>query len=49
MDELLEDLNLPKRESPEMIELLRTCSPGEQAVIKELVAAIKPVLHKLDL
>lgn len=49
VDELLADLNLPKRESPEMLELLQNSSPGEQILLAELIAAIKPVLHKLDL
>ena len=49
VDELLVDLGLPKREGPEMSELLRNCSPIERSVLRELVAAIKPVLQKLDL
>ncbi len=49
VNELLADLNLPQKGSPEMIELLRNCSLGEQAVIKELVLAMKPVLKKLNL
>ena len=49
VDELLADLDLPKRESPEMLGLLSNCSPGEQAFFSELIAAIKPVLQKLDL
>ena len=49
VDELLTDLDLPKKESPEMTGILSSCSPGEQAFIKELIAAIKPVLQKLDL
>lgn len=49
VDELLVDLNLPKRDNTEMLELVRNCSPGEQALFKELIAAIKPVLQKLEL
>ena len=49
VDELLVDLNLPKRDNTEMLELVKNCSPGEQALFKELIAAIKPVLQKHEL
>lgn len=49
VDELLVDLNLPKKDNTEMLELVRNCSPGEQAFIKDLIAALKPVVQKLEL
>ena len=49
VDELLKDLDLPQKGGLEMSGLLENCSPGERSVLRELIAAIKPVLQKLDL
>ena len=35
VDELLADLGLPQKESPEMLGLLSSCSPGEQALYQK--------------
>lgn len=49
VDELLSDLDFPQRDDSDVFELLRSCSPEEQVIFKELITFMKPVLRKFDL
>ena len=46
MDDLLVDLDLPKRDSSEMLDLVNSCSLEKQIIFKELITFMKPVLRK---
>lgn len=49
VDELLMDLDLPRKENAEMARLLEDISPGEKRLLEQLIAAMKPVVRKLNL